>query len=288
MAQGPSEKIKKAEELYRKGITMVKIAKQLGVSDSTVRSWKNRYKWDGEKSATLQKKKCNVAKRKTSKKRRENDLATEEVASVIQNEDLTEKQRLFCIYYIRCFNATRAYQKAYGCKYDTANAEGYKLLVNPCVREEILRLKQNRLNREFFSEEDLFQKYMDIAFADITDFVKFGRKKVKVTLKTGGQKTISVNYVDLKDSAEADGTIITEVSEGKDGVKVKIADRMKAMQWLSEHMDLASTEQKALIEKLKAETEQIKSSSDENEYSEIDDWISGVTGETLKGNDQEE
>jgi len=118
---------------------------------------------------------------------------------------------------------------------------------------------------------------------DIADFVKFGKRKIEVKLKTGEWKKISANYVDLKDSTEVDGTIIAEVSEGKDGVKVKLADRMKAMQWLSDHMNLASAEQKARIEKLNAETEQIKRSSDENEYGEVDDWISSVTGETQEG-----
>ena len=124
---------------------------------------------------------------------------------------------------------------------------------------------------------------MDIAYADIADFVKFGKRKIEVKLKTGEWKKISANYVDLKDSTEVDGTIIAEVSEGKDGVKVKLADRMKAMQWLSDHMNLASAEQKARIEKLNAETEQIKRSSDENEYGEVDDWISSVTGEIQEG-----
>ena len=37
------------------------------------------------------------------------------LSDVIENTELTEKQRLFCIYYIQCFNATKAYQKAYEC-----------------------------------------------------------------------------------------------------------------------------------------------------------------------------
>ena len=73
----------------------------------------------------------------------------------------------FCLHYIRCFNATKAYQKAFKCSYNVANAEGYKLLVNPCVKEEIKRLKHNRLNRDMLDESDIFQKYMDIAFSDI-------------------------------------------------------------------------------------------------------------------------
>lgn len=256
MARVPSEKIKKAEALYKNGTAMVEIAKELGVSDSTVRSWKNRYKWDGEKSATLQNKKCNVAKVKSLKKRKAEERIAEEVEEVIQNAELTDKQRLFCVYYIRCFNATKAYQKAYGVDYYTAVVAGPRLLGNVRVKEEVIRLKQNRLNREFFSEEDLFQKYMDIAFADITDFTEFGNKDITVIdPDTGKDEKLTISYVNIKCSTEVDGTLISEVSKGRDGIKVKLADRMKAMQWLSDHMDLATEEQRARIAVLKAKVE---------------------------------
>lgn len=49
-----------AEELFKKGMKLVEIASQLNVSEGTVRSWKNRYKWN----ATLQKDNRNVAKKK--------------------------------------------------------------------------------------------------------------------------------------------------------------------------------------------------------------------------------
>ena len=67
-----------------------------------------------------------------------------------------------------------AYQKAYQCSYETAMVNGSRLLRNAKIKSEINSLKQNCLNREFLSEEDVFQKYMDIAFADITDYVLFG------------------------------------------------------------------------------------------------------------------
>lgn len=44
-------------------MAMVEIAKKLGVSDGTVRSWKNRYKWNN----TSKKNQCNVAKKKDKK-----------------------------------------------------------------------------------------------------------------------------------------------------------------------------------------------------------------------------
>ncbi len=200
----------------------------------------------------MQKKKRNVAKEK--------NIASD-VEQVIENPDLTDKQRLFCLYYIRCFNATKAYRKAYGCGYDVANAEGYKLLVNPCVRDEIQRLKQNRLNREMLSEHDIFQKYLDIAYADITDYVSFGTKEIQYMDKAGNEREAEVPFVDLKDSDTVDGTLLTEISQSKDGIKVKLADKMKALDWLSRHTGMATPEQMARLDLLKAQTARISQES---------------------------
>ena len=199
--------------------------------------------------------KRNVAKENKQTKKVKKESVADEVEAVIQNADLTDKQQLFCIYYIRCFNATKAYQKAYDVDYATAVVNGPRLLGNARIKDEIFRLKQERLNREFLSESDIFQKYMDIAFADVTDFVEFGNEDVDVILDTGERKTITVSHVNIKNDADVDGTIISEVSKGKDGVKVKLADRMKALQWLSDHMDLATEKQKAEIALLKAKVQ---------------------------------
>ena len=48
MPRAPSEKVTQAEKLFNDGMPMVEIAKKLGVSDGTVRSWKNRYGWGKE------------------------------------------------------------------------------------------------------------------------------------------------------------------------------------------------------------------------------------------------
>lgn len=247
---------------------MVDIAKKLGLPEGTVRRWKSTHKWESERSD----KKANVRNKNKYIKNDEKKAVAEDVEQVIGNPDLTDKQRLFCCLYVKCFNATKAYQKAYGCNYLVANAEGYKLLVNPCIREEIQHLKQNRFNREMLSETDIFQKYMDIAFADITDFLTFGQKEVPVMGAFGpikvedpdtGKKvpvTKVMNVVQFRESEEVDGTLISEVRQGKDGASIKLADRMKALEWLSEHMDMATPEQKARMKKLEAETERIRNS----------------------------
>ena len=255
MPKAQDARADKAFEMYKQGLKLIDIANQLGVAEGTVRSWKNRYKWNGETNATLQKNKRNVAKENKQTKKVKKESVADEVEAVIQNADLTDKQQLFCIYYIRCFNATKAYQKAYDVDYATAVVNGPRLLGNARIKDEIFRLKQERLNREFLSESDIFQKYMDIAFADVTDFVEFGNEDVDVILDTGERKTITVSHVNIKNDADVDGTIISEVSKGKDGVKVKLADRMKALQWLSDHMDLATEKQKAEIALLKAKVQ---------------------------------
>lgn len=234
-----------AEKDYMSGMKYKDIADKYGVSINTVKSWKKRYNWERKRGCTQNKKGC-------TQKMAEKKAVADEVKQVIQNTKLTDKQQLFCIHYIRCFNATKAYQKAYGVDYATAASIGYRLLEKDGVKQEIHKLKQERLNREFLSESDVFQKYMDIAFADVTDFVEFGNEDVDVILDTGERKTITVSHVNIKNDADVDGTIISEVSKGKDGVKVKLADRMKALQWLSDHMDLATEKQKAEIALLKA------------------------------------
>lgn len=252
MARSPNEKVEKAHELYKAGMRLIEIADQLKVPAGTVRRWRSTYHWDGEHQSERSEKKSERSENKKSVTKR---AVADEVKQVIQNTDLTDKQQLFCIHYIRCFNATKAYQKAYGCDYATALVNGSRMLGNARIKDEILRLKQDRLNREFLSESDIFQKYMDIAFADVTNFMEFGNEDVDVILDTGERKTITVSHVNIKNDADVDGTIISEVSKGKDGIKVKLADRMKALQWLSDHMGLATEKQKAEIALLKAKVQ---------------------------------
>ena len=265
MARAPDQRVEQAKALYDKGLKLIDIANQLGIPEGTVRSWKNRYNWD----CNVAKEKRNVAKTKKNKKQNQEEPSVDEVSSIIENPELTDKQRLFCIHYIRSFNATKAYQKAYGCSYENAMQNGSRMLRNDKVKEEILRLKQERLNREFLSEADIFQKYMDIAFADITDYMTFGTEEVPVMAmygpvkikdpETGEEKQLTkiVNTVRFKDSSEVDGTILSEVKQGKDGASIKLSDRMKALQWLSDHMNMVTEEQKAKIAQIKAQTERL-------------------------------
>ena len=273
---------------YLNGMKYKDIAEKYGVTINTVKSWKTRYGWtkDGKKGVHTKTKK--VCTQKLDKDDDNKKPIADAVEEVEENTELTDKQRLFCIYYIRCFNATKAYQKAYGCSYETAMVNGSKLLGNTKIKVEILHLKQNRLNRELLSGEDIFQKYMDIAFADITDYVDFGTEEVPVMSlhgpvqvknpKTGKKETLikTVNIARFKKSTEVDGTIISEVKQGRDGASIKLADKMKALQWLSDHLDLATEEQRTRIAQIKAQTDKLTGNNQEIEdMEEIEDEIYG-------------
>lgn len=290
MARAPDKRIEQAKAMYLKGMKLVEIASQLNLPEGTVRRWKSTHGWDNERSDKNN-------ERSERKKERKKKAAENEVEQVMKNPDLTDKQRLFCLYYVRYFNATKAYQKAYECSYDVANAEGYKLLVNPCIVDEIHRLKKSRLNRELLDEHDIFQKYMDIAFADITDFVQFGQEEEYVIGSFGpiqvedpitGKKVPlkqKVNTVHFRESDNVDGTIIAEIKNGKNGASIKLADRMKALEWLARHMDMATEEQKTKIEQIKAQTAAIKAKDQANdnsfmekEQSKLDDLIRQMRG----------
>ena len=260
MPRAKNAKAEVALNLYRQGVLLKDIAAQLGVPAGTVRRWKSTYKWeDSERS-------------QKESERSQNKILKDDIASVNENVNLTEKQRLFCLYYVRCFSATKAYQKAYQCDYFTAKAHGFELLRVVAIKTEIQRLKQSRLNRELLDESDIFQKYMDIAFADVTDFVEFGQDEEYVIgpygvveikdPETGEKKPLTqkINTVRFKESKDVDGTLISEIKNGRNGASIKLADRMRALDWLADHMDLATDEQKARIAALK-----MKSAPDEPE-----------------------
>jgi len=241
-------------------ITLADLAEKHEIKLGTLKSRKSREKWSRdatEKDATKTKRVASIKE----------DAPKEEIVYFNNNDEsgLNDKQRLFIAYYVKCWNATKAYQKAYGCAYTTARTEGSRLLANPNIREEIIKVRDGLTEDALLDKRTLIQKWIDIAFADITDYVKFGRQE-EVVYNDDGQpeldmngnvKTYAFNYVHLNESAEIDGTLVTEVKQGKDGISVKLADKMKALEFLSKHMDLLNENERKQLQ-----NEQLKCSNE--------------------------
>ncbi|KAA0944089.1 terminase small subunit [Sporosarcina sp. ANT_H38] len=264
-------------------ITLAALAEKHDVKLGTLKSRKSREAWvrgPSKKDATKKKKDATISKRMQPKE------AIKE--PVVESDELTEKQRLFCIHYIKCFNATKAYQKAYGCAYTTAMVEGHRHLRNPKIDVEIDRMKAEQATDLKLGARDVLQKYIDIAFADITDFIDFGAEEIvskdargqPMTDENGNNIAYKLNYTDFKNADEVDGTIISEVKQGKDGVSVKLLDKMKALDMLSKYFDLLSDGDKKRLqeEKLKVDINRTKAEieklSGDNDEGPIDIMIS--------------
>lgn len=149
--------------------------------------------------------------------------------------NLNDKQKLFCKHYLKSFNATKAYQKAYGVSYEQAMSNGSRLMRNDSVREEIRRLKDAQAQALQLDSQVILQRYIDIAMADIEDFVE----------------EVNGEYV-LKPLEQIDTTLITEISNGPTGVKFKLADKMQALKFLREYMGLSE------LHRLKVEEQVMK------------------------------
>lgn len=214
-------------------ITNREIANRLDVPEKTIGAWKSKDNWNG----VLHKKERSTPKEKSPKEARA-PSAKKEQEPVAESGELNDKQRLFCMYYLKYFNAGKAYKKAYGCSMAAAYTNGPRLMKNACIRSEINSIKAEREEELALDQRAVIQKYIDIAFADITDYLKFGKKDIIVGHDEYGPVEAKVNYIDLNNSAELDGTIVTEVKQGRDGISVKLADKMKALEMLTKYFDL--------------------------------------------------
>ena len=169
---------------------------------------------------------------------------------------------MFCVYYARTFNATQSYLKAYASSYDVANAEGYKLLVKPCIKKEIGRLKEIKRKQIVADESDIVELQMRIAFADFGDIARYDEMRVYP-----------------RDSRFVDTQLIKKVKETKDGVSIEIEDRQKAINWLTKFFEMNPDDKhRKEFDKRKLELElirlemQTKGKEQENE-SEQDNFL---------------
>lgn len=140
------------------------------------------------------------------------------IKSAAEQYGLSEREELFCYHFFRTKNATQAALRAgYGSHYSYNAA--YHILQKDNVREFMKELQTHACEELFVSTIDILRMWAKIAFADMTDYV-----------------SVSGAGVTLRNSSSVDGQVITEVKEGRDGVTVKLADKMKALDRLSSYL----------------------------------------------------
>lgn len=225
----------KAYKDYCDGMKYKDIAEKYGVSLSAVKSWATRYWKVATKDKKLQPQPQKVATTKPEKK-----LKDKLLESVSENDELTEKRRLFCLYYALSHNALQSYLKAYGGDKVSAGVQGCRLLKNVNVAAEVKRLREILRNEIDIGLPDLLQYCLKIVGADVGDYVSF--KGFLVT---------------LNDSNTVDTSIISEVKQGKDGISIKLEDKKWAWETLAKYLGFDDMEELKKA-KLKAEVQDLQ------------------------------
>ncbi|HFK1548144.1 TPA: terminase small subunit [Bacillus albus] len=250
MARQRSPDRNKAFEIYKASNCekpLVEIAKELNLKSSQIRKWKSQDKWDEQLKGNV-----TIAKRSVTHVK---NLKTKaKLKKMLEDEELTEQERLFCLYYVKYFNGTQAALKA-GYAKSSAHVTSSKLLRRERVASYIREIKGELVENIFVEAMDVLNEYIKIAFADITNYVTFGQKDVEVMGPFGPVKDEdgnpvmrTINYVDFHEADMVDGSIIAEVKQGKEGVSIKLADKMKALDKLAMYFDLVPDKFKRKIE----------------------------------------
>lgn len=283
-----------AYEDYMIGMKYKDIAEKYDVSVATVKSWKTRH-WGKKGMHTKPKKSMQHKKYATSKKKELLPSEKEIVNSIEKNTMLSEKQKLFCLYYIKSFNATQSYMKAYSCSYDTARVEGSNALTNPNIKNEIKSLKEIKNQSIMVTGDDVIELHMRIAFADITDYVDFKCKQTTELDEEGNSVTSGnedekedvkgVNILNLKPSNKIDGQLISDISVGRE-TKIKLVDKQKSLSFLEKYFELNPMDRhKKEFDKQRLKLELIKVESEiyNNEVEQEDSKLINTLEESSKG-----
>ena len=252
-------RIEDAEKDYLSGMKYKDIAEKYGVSLNTVKSWKSRNGW--QRDATKKKGAHKKQKRVHTKKSKVAQARSPDVIDeLVENDELKDRQKAFCLYYLQRYNATWAYQKAYGADYPTAMTNGPRLLRNAQVKKQLTELKKQQSAELYATANDIMLGYLKQAHSDVTDVLEFKTVKrlswnkipddtgpyedanghyrldPKIDPETGEQAFYYENLVLLKDSSEIDTSNIKSIRIDKGEAVVEMYDKQKAMKELLERL----------------------------------------------------
>lgn len=273
-------RIEDAERDYLSGMKYKDIAEKYGVSLNTVKSWKSRNGW--QRDATKKKGAHKKQKRVHTKKSKVAQARSPDVIDeLVENDELKDRQKAFCLYYLQRYNATWAYQKAYGADYATAGRNGHRLLKNAEIKKQLTELKKQQSAELYATANDIMLSYLKQAHSDVTDVLEFKTVKrlswnkipddtgpyedanghyrldPKIDPETGKQAFWYENLVLLKDSSEIDTSNVKSIRINDGEAVVEMYDKQKAMKELLERLpnadDTSDKPKTVVIDNIKEE-----------------------------------
>lgn len=215
------KKLAKDHYIENNGEVSVKVlARKAKVPQGYIRKWMKEEDWDKDLCSPEEQITLNPKTKKVLK-------------SGANEYGLNEQEEAFCYHYLKTLNATTsAIRAGYSSSY--AHNKAYLLLKEDKINNFLTYVRSQRNEELFIDSIRIIQEYMKIAFADITDFLKFGP-----------------HGVTLKPSDMVDGQLITKVKEGKEGVSIELANKMEALSKLEKYLDVMPKDWKQAIEEKK-------------------------------------
>ena len=143
-----------------------------------------------------------------------------------QKNILTEKQKLFCLEYLKDLNGTRAAVRA-GYSENSASEQAYQLLQQRNIQEEIRELNEQRMQRVQVDSDFVIKELLSIANDTLSNYLTLS------ATKTGKLR------IKWKDLSNADTRNISEFSYDKNNsFKFKRYNRQDALVQLGRHLGL--------------------------------------------------
>ena len=157
-------------------ISLKDLAEKHGIKPATLRSRKNREKWqkrgspdDATQRATQRNENATQRKNVATKKK-----VAPKAKEILESSDLEDWEEVFCLEYLKHFNKTKAYHKARpDVTYDSAKTLGNRLFTEVYIQQRLAELKSAKQEQLFIEGTDIDAQWAKQAFADITDFIEF-------------------------------------------------------------------------------------------------------------------
>ena len=158
----------------------------------------------------------------------------------------TTKQEQFCKEYIIDTNGSKAAIRA-GYSSKTAYSIANELLKKPELQQRITELRDERAKRTGIDPDRIIKELSVIAFSNIADVLDVcikgidGRRKDEGLSDEELVESVSGSWVcfkdglSLKDLPRSASAMISEIKQTKDGISVKLHDKLNAIDKLMRH-----------------------------------------------------
>lgn len=128
---------------------------------------------------------------------------------------LTGKQEAFCVKYVECGDASKAYRFAYSCKNmkaATINRCAKEVLDNPKIAARIKKLQKATASKLLISKNSVLREYARLGFSDIRDLFDDEGLLLNIhKLETNIARAISSIKVVTKSKGEGEVEYVSEI-----------------------------------------------------------------------------